>query len=82
MALDPNYYPPGYIPEEQEKDDASLIVNNLVNPPEKNTLEDPTKEEDEGKEERVSIKTLADPGQDTDEEEDNYLEYSDSNHIY
>ena len=32
MALDPNYYLQGYVPEEQEKDDAPLLMNNLVNP--------------------------------------------------
>ena len=59
MALDPNYYPPGYIPDEQEKDDAPLLVNNVVNPLEKNTPEDPAEEEEE---EKVSIKTQADQG--------------------
>ena len=71
MALDPNYYPQGYIPEEQEKDDAPLLMNNLVNPLEKTTTEDPAEEEN-----KDSIKTLADPGQDTDEVEDNYPEHS------
>ena len=41
VALYPNYYPQGYIPEEQEKDDAPLLMINLVNPLEKNTPEDP-----------------------------------------
>ena len=59
MALDPNYYTPGYIPEEQEKDDAPLLVTNLVDPLGKNTPEDPVEEE-----------------------EDYYLDYSDSNHIH
>ena len=66
MALDPNYYPPGCILEEQERDDIPLLVNNLVNPLEKNTPEDPA--EQEGEEEKVSIKTQTDPEQDTDEE--------------
>ena len=72
-ALDPNYYPPGYIPEEQEKDDVPLLVDNLVNPMEKNTPEDLSEEEEE---EKVSINTQTDPGQDADEEEDYYLDYS------
>ena len=45
-------------------------MNNLVNPPEKITPVDPVEEE-----EKDSIKTLADPGQDADEEEDYNLEY-------
>ena len=88
MALDPNYYPQGYIPEEQddalllvkneitlpekalleeqEKEDAPLLINNLINSLEKNTPEDPMEEE------KDSIKTLTDPGQDIGEEKDNY----------
>ena len=80
MALDPTYYPPGYIPEEQEKDNVPLLVYNLVNPLERNIPEDPTEEEEE--EEMVSTKTQAGPGQDADKEEDYYLDYSDSHHIY
>ena len=52
-------------------------MNSLVTLLEKNTPDGPTEEE-----EKDSVKTLADAGQDTDEEEDYYLEYSDSNHIY
>ena len=59
MALDPNYYPQGYIIEEQEKDDIPLLVNKLVNPPEKNTPEGPMEEEEE---EKDSIKTQEDSG--------------------
>ena len=83
MALDLNYYPKDYIPEEEEK--APLLVNNLINPPERKTPEDPmTKEEREKKEEetkdkeekdrRESIKTLVDM-------EEDYFYYSDSDHI-
>ena len=43
MALDPNYYPPGYIPEEQEKDDIPLLVNNLVSPPKRTPQKTPQK---------------------------------------
>ena len=38
LALDSNYYPKGYIPKEEE---TPLLVNNLINPLEKNTPEDP-----------------------------------------
>ena len=44
LALDPNYYPPNYVPEEE---DAPLIVDNLVTPPEK-----VLKEESRGQEEK------------------------------
>ena len=37
---------------------------------------------EEKEEKKVSIKKQADPGQDTDDEEDYYLDYSDSDHIY
>ena len=43
MALDPNYYPRGYIPEEHKKDDAQLLVNNLLTLPEKALLEEKKK---------------------------------------
>ena len=61
-------------------------MNNLINLPEKNTSEDPTTEEEkekkeeetkdkEEKYERKSIKTLVD-------EEEDYFDYSYSDHIY
>ena len=37
LALDPSYYPPNYIPT-QEEDSTPSLVNNLVTPPDK--LED------------------------------------------
>ena len=40
MALDLNYYPQGYIPEKQEEE-APLLVNDLVNPPENKTPKKP-----------------------------------------
>ena len=43
LALDPNYYPPNYVPEE----DAPLLVDNLVAPP-----DDPIKEVDQTKQEK------------------------------
>ena len=45
MALDPNYYPQGYIPEEQEKDDTPLLVNNLITPLEMALLEEQEKDD-------------------------------------
>ena len=39
-------------------------------------------EKEEKEEEKVLIKPQADPGQDADEEEDYYLNYSDCDHIY
>ena len=45
MALDSNYYPHGYIPEEQEKYDAPLLVNNLITPWEKALLEEQDKDD-------------------------------------
>ena len=44
QALDPNYYPPNYVPEEE---DAPILVDNLVALP-----VNPIKEEDQGKEEK------------------------------
>ena len=73
FALDPNYYPQGYISEEQEEE-APILVNDLVNSLEKNTPEDPVAEEDEVKKEqskdnkeeedgRESTKTQVNSGQ-------------------
>ena len=54
LALDLSYYPKGYIPAEEE---APLLVNSLINPPEKNTPEGPmTEEEKEKKEEETKDK--------------------------
>ena len=67
LALNPNYYPKGYIPE--EKEEAPLLVSNLIDPPERNTSEDcmAKVEETKDKEEedrRKSIKTLVDDEED------------------
>ena len=43
MTLDPNYYLPRYIPDEHKKDNAPLLVNNLVNPLEKTPQKTPWK---------------------------------------
>ena len=51
LALDPNYYPKGYIPK--EKEEALLLVNNSINPSGKNTPEDPMTEEEEMKKKRM-----------------------------
>ena len=92
QAHDPNYYPSNYVHEEE---DAPLLVDNLITPP-VNTIKEKDQEEEEkgeknngeetnrGEEDRRGDmdKMQADSGQEAEEEEDNYLDYSDSDFIH
>ena len=83
--MDPNYYPPNYVPEEE---DVPLLIDNLVTQPENAPKEEEGEENvgeeaDKGEDRRKdSIKTKADSGQEADEEEESYSEYSTSDLIY
>ena len=88
LALDPNYYLPNYVPD-QEEDSTQSLVNNMVPPPDK--LEDQeknngqyNKDSEEAEEDRRkdSTKTQQDSGQEADEKEDSYSEYSDYDFVY
>ena len=50
LALDPNYYPKVYILEKEEE--TPLLVNNLIDPPEKNTSVDPQPKKKKGRKKR------------------------------
>ena len=86
LAMDLDYYPPNYIPEEE--DSAPSLVNNLVPPPveeqKKNgegTIED--KQETENKElEDIQDKDKKTTEEDSDGEIDREDDYSDSDFIY
>ena len=46
LDLDPNYYPPNYVPN--EKEDAPLLIGNLISPPENTPKEETVEKNDRG----------------------------------
>ena len=82
QALDLNYYPQNYVPKQGE--DAPTIVNNFVAPLVKTIKEEHEGEDKKEKTNGGNTKEEEEKTQDTGQEADNddYLDYSDSDFIY